>query len=125
MSSDSQLPLSSRPKEIRRVETADFHGLLLQWTDGASTSVSAEELRRNCPCASCQEQRGDSSHSKPLGGKSSLLRVVSATVEESLRMDSIWGIGNYAIGIRWGDGHETGIYPFSLLRELSQTSSVK
>jgi DUF971 family protein len=27
-------------------------------------------------------------------------------------------VGNYAIGIRWSDGHETGIYSFERLRQL-------
>lgn len=28
-------------------------------------------------------------------------------------------VGNYAIGFRWGDGHDTGIYTFEYLRRLS------
>jgi len=28
------------------------------------------------------------------------------------------GVGNYAVSLTWKDGHNTGIYPFRLLRRL-------
>ncbi len=29
-------------------------------------------------------------------------------------------VGYYAYQIKWNDGHDTGIYPLALLRELSE-----
>jgi DUF971 family protein len=29
-------------------------------------------------------------------------------------------VGNYALNPRWSDGHETGIYTFEYLRDLSE-----
>lgn len=84
--------------------------------------ISSEKLRRACPCASCQQKRGDTSHDRPLTGTkksgSSLLKVISATSEEECNLEKIWLLGNYALGMKWGDGHDTGIYTFDLLKEL-------
>ena len=93
--------------------------LEIRWSTGEIVVLPGELVRRHCPCATCQEQRGDLSHSKPLAPKkSSLLRVVEATVEEATQIVQVWPIGNYAIGLRWGDGHDTGIFSFDLLRGL-------
>ncbi len=105
-------------------------GVRITWVDGSTASLSAELLRRECPCAECRERRGDERHGKPLTGKaepegvsgrrrSPLLRVVENTRSESLRLEKIWGVGQYAVGFEWGDGHSTGIYTFSYLSELA------
>ena len=106
----------SQPTEIKRNETK---GLTITWQDGATTPLSSEQLRRNCPCAACKEKRGDSTHAKPLTGKKRSLMVVEATLDQELTLQEIWGVGQYAIGLRWGDGHDSGIYTFEYLRELS------
>jgi len=33
-------------------------------------------------------------------------------------LKEIWAVGQYALGMSWGDGHNTGIYTFDFLREL-------
>ncbi len=47
--------------------------------------------------------------------------VVEATLDQELTLQEIWGVGQYAIGLRWGDGHDSGIYTFEYLRELAGT----
>lgn len=110
------------PLTIKRVsaetDKTNGTGLHISWNDGKVQFLSNEKLRRACPCATCTENRGDTSHSTPLTPKSRLLRVVEATADEALKLSQVWAIGNYAIGARWGDGHDTGIYPYSLLRAL-------
>lgn len=32
----------------------------------------------------------------------------------------IFPIGTYAVGFRWGDGHDAGIYTFEYLREIAE-----
>ena len=108
-------PAFPTPTEIRRNATS---GLTITWLDGAVTTLSSELLRRECPCAACRDVRGDTTHTKPLTGKKRSLAIIDSSLEEELKLQEIWGIGQYALGIRWGDGHETGIYPFSLLLEL-------
>jgi DUF971 family protein len=46
--------------------------------------------------------------------------VLQHTIEEELDLQEIWGVGQYALGMRWGDGHDSGIYPYSLLFELGK-----
>ena len=102
-------------------------GLELVWKDGTRQFVTSKALRGGCPCATCQEARGDLSHQKPLHpppapvtpGRS-LLRVIGATAQESENLLKVWPVGNYAIGIAWGDRHDSGIYTYELLRKLAE-----
>jgi len=103
-----------------RVERVASDSLRLQWRDGSESTLSSEALRLNCPCAECKEKMGDSSHQTPLTpSKPTLLRVIESSREEEVRLEKIWPVGNYAIGVQWGDGHKTGIYTFKYLHELS------
>jgi DUF971 family protein len=104
------------PRQIKREGTSGLH---ITWTDNSESHLSSETLRRQCPCAECREKRGDNSHSKPLTGKKRSLSIVQNTLEEQLGLEAIWGVGQYAIGIRWNDGHDSGIYTFELLAELA------
>lgn len=115
--------MKPKPLEIRRMGTS---GLSIQWDDGVSTALSSERLRLACPCAGCREARGENVHDKPISQgskaqqppKKSLLKVVDSTLEEELRLESVWAVGQYAVGVQWGDGHATGIYTYEYLREL-------
>ncbi|MCB0354595.1 MAG: DUF971 domain-containing protein [Bdellovibrionales bacterium] len=114
--------MNVKPTEIRR---NGVHELSITWTDGRHDAIASTVLRSHCPCAKCREERGEgASHSSPLTAsptkKKSLLRVVENTREESLTLESIWGVGNYGLGISWGDGHNDGIYTFDYLRTLAQ-----
>ena len=42
------------------------------------------------------------------------------SVAEELTIDDLSLVGRYAINFRWSDGHDTGIYSFRYLRELSE-----
>lgn len=120
------------PVEIRRV---DASGITIRWSDGTVQTISSERLRRACPCADCKERRGEGSHSKPLYGapaeaggtkapparrKPGALKVVDSTLDEQLRLERIWGVGNYAISIEWGDRHSTGIYSYRYLESFGE-----
>ena len=104
------------PREIKR---AGRDGLRIRWADGLESELSSETLRRECPCAECRERRGDDSHAKPLTGKKRSLSIIQNTKEEQLGLQAIWGVGQYAIGIRWDDGHDSGIYTYELLAQLA------
>lgn len=101
--------------EIRRLDD----GVALTWADGTRQSVSNETLRLQCPCAACRETRGDTTHAKPLTGKKSSLKIITATREEETKLTSLWAVGNYAVGLAWADGHTSGIYTYDYLRELA------
>lgn len=118
--------ITPQPVEVRRISSTELPphgGLAIEWADGIKQTLQGELVRTSCPCASCQEARGESNHNKPLEAKSSLLRVVKASAEESLQLVEIWGVGNYALGLRWGDGHDTGIFSYDLLRRLGEKAA--
>lgn len=113
----------SIPTAIKRLTTdgGQGRGISITWSTGEDVELSSVTLRKNCPCAECLEKRGDTSHSKPLIGRAASLRVLSATAEEETDLRKVWPIGNYAVGIQWGDRHDSGIYSYELLRELSNS----
>lgn len=91
-------------------------GLSIAWNDGTTTTVSWRALRKGCPCATCNEER-----SKPADPFRILSdREVAAGAPAPVAMSPV---GYYAYQIRWNDGHDTGIYPLALLRELSETTA--
>ncbi len=106
----------SIPREIKRQGP---NGLSISWSDGTTSHLSSERLRKECPCAECKEKRGDTTHAKPLTGKKRSLTIVESTVAEETDLKEIWGVGQYALGIRWGDGHDSGIYTFEYLKSLT------
>jgi len=105
------------PSKIKKLS---HEALQLEWRDGKESILSAELLRRSCPCAECREKQGDSSHQSPLTPKKSMLTIVESSREEELFLEKVWSVGNYAIGLQWGDGHKTGIYTYQYLYQLGQ-----
>ena len=110
----------TKPIEVKRADNS----LTISWSDGVTSVLPTETLRRACPCAECKMKRGDDSHDRPIATKKSKSRltIVDSTLEEATVLEQIWPVGNYALGLRWSDGHSTGIYPYSLLAELGRSS---
>ena len=93
---------STQPKTIRR---SDPSRVEIEWEDGHRTVYTARELRSLCPCARCvNELTGVRVHDP---------RSVPADMTHA----EVKLVGNYALGIRFADGHDTGIYPFRMLRD--------
>ncbi len=83
--------------------------LALAWSDGEESYFSFEALRRACPCANCQ------------GEPDALGRVIRPEVRfgsRAFELASWEQVGGYALQLRWGDGHSTGLYSFHYLRAL-------
>ncbi|HEX2678105.1 MAG TPA: DUF971 domain-containing protein [Polyangiales bacterium] len=97
--SPSITPLEVRAPRGGRVMEIDF-------ADGHRAVYPHEILRGYCPCAVCQ------GHSGPI-------RFVPGGNEELVELAEV---GDYALRMSWGDGHATGIYTFSFLRDLCSCS---
>ncbi len=67
-------------------------------------------LRGFCPCAGCQ------GHSGPIAW----IEGTDALDDDALTLVDLAPSGRYALRLRWGDGHDTGIYTFELLAELGE-----
>ena len=80
--------------------------LNLEFYDNYKANISAELLRVESPSA---EVQGHSSKNKstPLN-------------KNNIAITQIERVGNYAIRIIFDDGHDTGIYSWSYLREMSE-----
>jgi DUF971 family protein len=91
---------------VQIIEESDSE-VSISWTDDAETRYTAAQLRRSCPCASCiNEWTGEK-----------ILRDES--VPDDLKFDHISIVGRYALNFHFTDGHDTGIFSFNFLRELS------
>ena len=77
-----------------------------RWGGGREVAVPAKVLRDFCPCAECVEE----------GTGRKLLDP--ATIPDDLRVEEMNAVGNYAIQIRWSDGHSTGLYSWDTLRRV-------
>ena len=78
--------------------------IVINWKDGGRTTITAFDLRRQCPCASCvNEMSGDR-----------ILR--REDVDSTVTATSCRAVGRYGQQIQWSDGHNTGIYTHRMLR---------
>jgi DUF971 family protein len=100
------------PLDLERVELIGQE-LAIQWKNGQETFLSLETLRRACPCAAC-------------GGEPDVLgridRLPVSYSPASFRLEGFVPVGGYALQLRWGDGHSTGIYSFAYLRRLASSA---
>ena len=89
--------------------------LEIAWSDGTSSRALLGELRRSCPCAMCREARRAIEPSAT-GELPVLAGEAETATARALKFDYV---GRYGLRITWADGHDTGIYTFEALRELS------
>ena len=80
----------------------------ITWEDGTHSAYTGEQLRWACPCAEC---RGE-------GGSPGRLARVNTLSPDELRINDVTLVGQYALQIAFESGHATGLYTFSLLRQL-------
>ena len=80
------------------------------WSDEKETRYEASALRRVCPCAGCiNEWTGERT-------------LKAGSIPDGLSFKNIAVVGRYALNFNFSDGHDTGIYSFKYLREMSGES---
>lgn len=87
-------------------------GLTILWSDGATSYYSIAYLRRMSPSADMRNLR-ESMAKNPL----TVLPASKSNAGPLVAVDAEL-VGNYAIKIRFSDGHDTGIYSWEYLREI-------
>ena len=93
---------STTPRVITRSDPSQVR---IEWSDGHETVYSAQQLRAMCPCARCvDEMSGVRTHDP-------------ASVPTDLTQKDLVMVGNYAISLQFSDTHNTGIFPFAMLRK--------
>ena len=85
--------------------------LTITWSDGHVGSFSYAGLRLACPCVECKGGHANMGRITPPG-------VVREAPDSGVLLEQLIPIGTYALQPRWSDGHDTGIYTWTLLRAL-------
>ena len=101
---DQQVP----PRAIERLPAERV--LKVMWADGLEAKLRLVALRAECMCARCVDE---------ITGE----RMVDVDgIEPDIAIEQIQLVGNYAVKIRWSDGHDTGLYTWGHLRRLCEAA---
>ena len=84
--------------------------LKAEWSDGYASTIKLESFRADCPCATCKDEDLQSIQG------SKVMMPTFAPGKNDLK--SLTPVANYAITAVWGDGHDTGIYPWEYFRQI-------
>ena len=95
------------PTQIKKTEN---NSVMVKWNDGKVTEISLTKLRDECPCVNC---KGES-----VLFESYIPIKTPFKAAGFYEIDKLESVGNYAISIKWKDGHDTGIYSWDILRNL-------
>ncbi|QDU72070.1 gamma-butyrobetaine hydroxylase-like domain-containing protein [Mucisphaera calidilacus] len=93
-----------------RLDLDRENALTIRWSDGRVSVYPIAYLRRLSPSADAREMRKEI--------ESNPLTVLPSTDGGPLRAESAELVGNYALRIRFSDGHDTGLYSWAYLREI-------
>lgn len=83
----------------------------IEWPDGRTDRIGFRTLRSDCPCAVCVSEFTGERLLDP------------ASVPETIEPVAVDLAGNYAMRVRWSDGHETGLYAWGHLRRLGEDAA--
>ena len=100
-----------------KLELVSPEQLRIEWSSGEIRTYAVSELRSKCPCATCREKR------KAADKPAELLPVLTPEETQPDRIVGMRPVGNYAYGIEFADGHDTGIFSLEFLRELGEVQN--
>ncbi len=83
--------------------------LRVSWDDGAVSEYEWEAMRRACPCAYCSGE----------GTYRGNVNEQTKFSETQTTLKEVYPVGRYGLTPEWGDGHDTGIYTFKMLRRAA------
>ena len=93
--------------EPKHIEQISDTVITIKWSDDHESIYFANHLRKNCPCAACENLR------KSLQDKAFLNM-------DDIKISNWEKLGRYAISFHFSDGHSTGIYVYEYLHSLCQ-----
>ena len=85
--------------------------LIIDWQDEHHSEYPLSGIRAVCPCVTCRG--GHAEMAQPIA-RAQLFTAPTGSSE----ITSAEFVGAYAITFTWADGHNTGIYTWTMLREL-------
>ena len=104
------MPIHPTHLDLKRDEA-----LTVRWSDGRESVYPIAYLRRMSPSADAQQTR-EALASNPL--------TVLSSSSGPLRAEKIEPVGRYAVRLIFSDGHHTGLYTWTYLREIDPCSDV-
>lgn len=90
-------------------------GLSVRWSDGRESFYPVAHLRRASPSADAKALREEMA-------KNPLTVLPAARSTGPLTIADAELVGNYAVRLRFSDGHATGIYSWTYLRSIDPAS---
>ncbi len=90
-----------------KIKVRENEFLDITWDNGSTESIKFSNLRNECPCATCKVEKDEWTDT-----------YIPLFTLEQLKVKKISIVGNYAIGIEWTDGHNTGLYDYDYLLRL-------
>ena len=98
--------MTTTPTDIQAIR--DDQRLRIAWSDGHASNFDFLRLRASCECAGCVDERTGQ-------------RILDPdSIPADISIEEMQLVGNYAVRIRWSDGHSTGLYTWEKLRSLDQ-----
>jgi DUF971 family protein len=97
------------PKQIKIKSKSKLY---IKWEDNTESEIGLHYLRDECPCASCKGETVLFKTYKPV--------KVETNNPELYKVKNIQVVGGYAIQITWNDGHNTGFYTWTHLKQLAE-----
>lgn len=89
------------------IVSSDDKEMTFKWPDGNMTVISNFDLRLSCKCAVCNDE---------MSGKQILRKE---NIPSDIRAKEIIPLGNYAIAIKWSDGHNSGIFSYKSIINIA------
>ena len=92
-------------------------GVDITWADGHASHYDFAYLRDECPCATCNDERGKKAELAAVGSGFASSPALPM-FKPKARAKAATQVGNYALQITFTDGHSTGIYAYDHLRSI-------
>lgn len=104
-----------------RLQLKKDQQLEIDWQDGQKSVYSISYLRSMCPCAQCKIVRtGSDPHDiSPVPKKKPLLTILPGNYSGEITVTKAEMVGKYAIKLTFSDEHDTGLFSFEYLRDIS------
>lgn len=97
---------ASTPLLPTRIEKHSETEMAIEWTSGERFALPFAELRFQCPCAVCVDE------------KTGVRVIRREQIPADIRPLGVQLVGRYAVQVRWSDNHATGMMHFDRLYEL-------
>jgi len=98
--------MSDMPQDLQ-ASRADG-SLTITWAEGRTSRLPFLFLRTECRCAGCVDEGTG-------------IRTLDVTkIPPDITIEKMELVGSYAVRIGWSDGHNTGLYTWTRLEELSK-----